>query len=124
MYGKFQNNKLKALDVVGNSEVIFFIRDEFKVLVGIDKTKSSKNIFITLGDNQIETVDFIQKPDGKTFPPSEFEKLKENEKILKGFIWREDERPLTKEAIFIHDDIIKPDTDKQEQLEINQNSKN
>jgi len=43
---------------------------------------------------------------GKTYPPSEFEKLKENEKTLKGFVWREDERPLTKDDIFIKDDEI------------------
>ena len=103
MYGKFLNNQLKTLDVVGNSEVVFFIRDEFNVLVGINKMMSSKNIFITLGDNQIEQVDFIQKPEGKTYPPSEFEKLNENEKLLKGFIWREDERPKKKEDIFIKD---------------------
>ena len=103
MYGKFLNNQLKTLDVVGNSEVVFYIRDEFNVLVGINKMMSSKNIFITLGDNQIEQVDFIQKPEGKTYPPSEFENLNENEKLLKGFIWREDERPKKKEDIFIKD---------------------
>jgi len=115
MYGKFLNNQLKTLDVVGNSEVVFYIRDEFNVLVGINKMMSSKNIFITLGDNQIEQVDFIQKPEGKTYPPSEFEKLNENEKLLKGFIWREDERPKKKEDIFIKDaTAVAPKKDKLE----------
>ncbi|WP_298262509.1 OstA-like protein [uncultured Lutibacter sp.] len=115
MYGKFLNNQLKTLDVVGNSEVVFFIRDEFNVLVGINKMMSSKNIFITLGDNQIEQVDFIQKPEGKTYPPSEFEKLNENEKLLKGFIWREDERPKKKEDIFIKD--VTAEVPKKDKLE-------
>lgn len=102
MYGKFKSNALKTLDVVGNSEVIFYVRNDLQELVGITKMKSSKNIFITMENNEIETIDFIEKPEGKTYPPS---KLPENEKILKGFIWRENERPLNKEGIFIYDDL-------------------
>ncbi len=109
MYGKFKNNELVTLDVVGNSEVIFYGRDENKKLVGITKMQTSKNIFITLGDKTINTIDFFVKPDGKTYPPS---KLPEQEKILKGFIWREDERPLTKDDIFTRDDGSTPITTK------------
>lgn len=100
MYGKFEDNELKTLDVVGNSEVIFYIRNEQNELVGITRMNSSKNIFITMLNKEINTIDFIKKPDGKTYPPS---KIKENDKLLKGFIWREKERPLTKEDIFIID---------------------
>ncbi|WP_457617244.1 OstA-like protein [Lutibacter sp.] len=100
MYGKFKNNQLSTLNVVGNSEVIFYIRDDKQQLIGITKMQSSKNIFITLKDSKIHTIDFIKKPDGKTFPPSE---IHNNDKLLRGFIWREDEQPLTKEDIFKHD---------------------
>ena len=100
MYGKFENNKLKTLDDVGNSEVIYYIRDESNNLIGISKLQSSRNIFITLQDNQIETIDFNNQPDGRTFPPSMFS---EKDKLLKGFIWRETERPKKMEDIFIHD---------------------
>ena len=102
MYGKFKDNTLSSLDVVGNSEVIFFGRgEEDKVLVGITKMRSSKNIFITLTDKQISSIEFFVKPDGKTYPPSQ---LPEQDRKLKGFIWREDERPIDKDAIFIRDD--------------------
>lgn len=103
MYGKFKNNKLNSLNDIGNSEVIFYLRDEYQKLMGISKMKSSDNIFITLESNTINSIDFNKKPDGKTYPPSEFEKLNPKDRTFKGFIWREDERPLTKEAIFIHD---------------------
>ena len=106
MYGTFTNNKLNSLNVVGNSEVIFYIRDENKNLVGITKMKSSKNIFITLQDNEINTIDFIDLPDGKTYPPSLFS---ENDSLLKGFIWREEERPLSKEAILL--DVLPKELD-------------
>ncbi len=112
MYGKFEDNALKTLDVVGNSEVVFFGRDELQKLIGITKMQSSKNIFITLKDNEIKTIDFIEMAEGRTYPPSEFEKLTEQEKLLRGFIWREEERPLTKEGIFIHDKITTEETNK------------
>lgn len=104
MYGKFKNNKLETLDDIGNSEVIFFLRDEKKELIGITKMSSSKNIFITMNNNDIILIDFIEKPEGKTYPPSEFLKLKDTEKLLNGFVWRADERPLNKDDIFIKDE--------------------
>lgn len=102
MYGKFKNNELKTLDVVGNSEVVFYIRNDKKELVGITKMQSNKNIFITFLNKKIQTIDFIKKPSGKTYPPSKFDK---KEALLTGFIWREEERPLTKEEIFKTDKI-------------------
>jgi hypothetical protein len=102
MYGKFEKNKLKSLNVVGNSEVIYYGRDEDKKLIGITRMKCSSNIFITMDNNEIESIDFVKSADGKTYPLS---LLLENDKILRGFIWREEEQPLTKEAIFIHDEV-------------------
>ncbi len=101
MNGKFENNDLSTLDVVGNSEVIYYIRDEYYKLVGISRMQSSRNIFIRFKNNTIDTIDFIEKPDGKTYPPSKFP---EDQEKFKGFIWRESERPKTKDDIFIYDE--------------------
>ena len=103
MYGKFENNKLISLNNVGNSEVLFYGRDESKKLIGITRMNASKNIFITFLDNDINTISFIKSPEGKTYPPSKFP---EDQKLLKGFIWRESERPVDKDAIFIHDIVV------------------
>lgn len=122
MYGKFENNDLKTLDVVGNSETIVFLRDELDQLVGIDKKRSSKNIFITLENKEINSIEYYNMIEGFTYPPSKFEKLKDTDKLLKGFIWRESERPKKMEDIFVRDSIavegksdkgkqIKPDAD-------------
>jgi lipopolysaccharide export system protein LptA len=111
MYGKFLNNELSELDVVSNSELMFFIRDEDDVLVGIKMMQTSRNIFITLINNDISTIDYNDQPDGRTYPPSDYEELSENEKLFNGFIWREHERPLSKYDIFKIDDLnpeIKP----------------
>jgi len=109
MFGTFEKNALTTLDVVGNSEVIFYIRNDKGELMGISRMASSKNIFITLEESQISNIDFNQKPEGITYPPS---KLPEDKKLLKGFIWREDERPLTKDDIFIRDNKEGSETEK------------
>jgi lipopolysaccharide export system protein LptA len=119
MYGKFKNNNLESLDVVGNSQVVFFLRDENEKLIGITKMSSSKNIFITMKNNEIVLIDFNEKPEGKTYPPSKFLKLKDTDKLLKGFVWRADERPLTKDDIFIKDEeLIVPEGKKDVSLKV------
>ncbi|MGI9553030.1 MAG: OstA-like protein, partial [Aurantibacter sp.] len=69
-------------------------------LIGIDKTICSK-IHITLANNDIENLTFITDPDGDIFPEKD---LPTNSRILKGFIWRGDERLLAKDDIFDEDD--------------------
>ncbi len=113
MLGKFEQNKLKTLDVIGNSETLIFLRDELNLLLGIDKKRSSKNIFITLENNEISSIDYYSMIDGNTYPPSKFEKLKDSEKTLKGFVWREAEQPKKMEDIFVRDkEEEKPDKNK------------
>ncbi len=104
MYGKFENNKLKSLNAIGNSESIIFLRNENQLLMGIDKKKCSKNIFVGLENNEFSFIDYYTTIEGKTYPPSEFEKLPPEEKLFKNFIWREEEQPLTKDDIFKRDD--------------------
>jgi len=100
MFGKFKDNKLESLNDVGNSEVVFYIRDEAQKLLGIMNMRASKNIFITMQNNEISSIAFLDKPEGETYPPSKFP---EDKGLLEGFIWREDERPFTMEQIFIND---------------------
>lgn len=99
MYGKFEKNKLKSLVSKGNGEVINYARDEEKKLIAIMKMSCS-NILFELEKNAVQRIQFLKMPDGQTYPPSQFP---ETESKLKGFVWRENEKPLTKEDIFIHD---------------------
>ena len=99
LYGKFEDNDLRFINIIGNSEVIQFVRNENKTLIGINKTTCSRISFI-LKDSEIQSAKFSEQADGETFPPS---KLPENVRKLRGFKWRGDERPLTKEDIFKKD---------------------
>jgi hypothetical protein len=101
LYGKFIENDLKYVNIVGNSEVIQYARNDKKQLIGITKTTCSE-IHFRLNDGAIEEAKFMEQPDGTTYPPSN---LPENVRKLRGFIWRESEKPLHKDDIFIRDEI-------------------
>ena len=100
MFGKFYNNKLKTLLVKGNAESVYFNRnEETKALETITKEISS-NIEFTLENGQIISIKYLVQSDGKTYPPSIFPN---DDRILKGFVWRENEQPKNKEDIFTND---------------------
>jgi len=94
--GKFTDNDLKDVDVIGNSEVLYYVRDDNNKLVGINKSSCSY-IQFKLKKGDIQTVKFMISPDGITYPLS---KLPKNARLLKGFIWRDKERPKTKIDIY------------------------
>ena len=96
LYGKFKDKKLYEVDVVKNTEVLYFLRNDQKELIGINKNVSSR-INMTMEGNTISTMTFFTDVDGDIYPENE---LPENARKLKGFIWREDERILDQECIF------------------------
>jgi hypothetical protein len=100
LFGKFIENELKIVDLVKNTEVIYYMYNDDQELIGIDKTICSA-IRMTLAQNDFEDITFFTNPDGDIFPESE---LPENSRKLKGFVWRGDERIRSKEDIFDEDD--------------------
>ena len=96
LYGKFKDNKLYEVDIVKNTEVIYYLRNDEQELIGINKNTSSK-INMILDGKTIETITFFNNVDGEIYPEAE---LPENTRKLRGFIWRGDERIKTKEDIF------------------------
>jgi lipopolysaccharide export system protein LptA len=96
LYGKFRDNKMYEVDVVKNTEVIYYMRNDDQELIGINKSVCS-SLNMTLDDNEIDTITFIQQVDGEIYPEDE---LPENARKLKDFIWREDERIKDKDDIF------------------------
>jgi len=100
LYGKFIENELKYIDLVQNTEVIYYMYDDDDEFIGINKTICSE-INIIMVNNDVEDLTFRVNPDGNIFPDSE---LPENSRKLKGFIWRGDERIYSKDEIFDEDD--------------------
>ncbi|KAA2215395.1 OstA-like protein [Maribacter flavus] len=100
LYGQFVENELKIIDLVQNTEVIYYMYNDDDALIGIDKTVCSA-IRITMANNDVEDLTFFTNPDGTIYTEAE---LPENSRKLQGFIWRGDERIMTKDDIFDEDD--------------------
>ncbi len=100
LYGKFKDSKLYEADIVKNTEVIYYMRNDKNELIGINKNVSSK-INMTLDKNTIDTITFFTNVDGDIYPEKD---LPENARKLRGFIWRGDERIKNKEDIFPEDE--------------------
>ncbi len=96
LYGKFIDSKLHEVDIIKNTEVIYYMRNDNHELIGINKSVSSK-INMILDKNTIETITTYKQIDGDIYPEKD---LPENARKLRGFIWREEERIKSKEDIF------------------------
>ena len=94
-----EDNQLYHVDIIKNAQSIYYMRNDEGELVGIDKSKSGL-INILLYENAIDEVRKINQIDGKVYPETDFPK---NERILKGFDWREEERPNSVEDLFKDD---------------------
>ncbi|NND62319.1 MAG: OstA-like protein [Flavobacteriaceae bacterium] len=94
--GLFTNNELDTVNIVKNTEVIYYFRNDKNELVGIDNTLSS-SIQLYLEEQKIVGMRFINKVPGKVYPETE---LPENARILPGFKWRGDERLMSKRDLF------------------------
>ncbi len=100
LYGKFLDNKLHEVDLIKNTEVVYYMRNDQNELIGINKNVSSK-INMTLDKNKIDTITFFNQVDGDMYPEKD---LPENARKLRGFIWRGDERIKSKDDIFPEDE--------------------
>lgn len=96
MKGRFADNELKKIDVSGNAQTIYFVRDEFKKLIGINKSESA-NLTIYLIDNEISSMTFLDQPTEFLHTKDE---LSPKELILKDFKWEDEKRPKNKFDIF------------------------
>lgn len=102
LFGLFENNELYNVDIIKNAEKIYYSYNEEQELVGIDKSKSGR-INIKLSNNAINEMRLIQQVDGSIYPEEDFP---QNANKLRGFVWREKERPKSVEDLFKDDPPI------------------
>ena len=100
--GLFVKNELSTIDVIKNAETIYYLRNSDNELVGIDKSKSG-SIKIWVSKNAIDELRKLNQIGGMTYPESDFP---EKERILKGFNWREEERPQSVDDLFSDDPTL------------------
>lgn len=99
LFGKFKENKLDYVDLIKNTEAIYYVYDD-STLTGIEKKISSK-INITFDQNKINVLTSYTNVESQMYPEAE---LPENARKLRGFNWRGDEIIRTKEDIFPPDE--------------------
>ncbi len=97
--GLFVDNALETIDVIKNAETIYYLRNSEDELIGIDKSKSGA-IKIWISENEIDELRKLNQIGGMTYPEEDFP---EKERKLKGFIWRNDDRPKSIEDLFADD---------------------
>ncbi len=97
MYGHFKDNELNVVDVIGNGESIYYVKDESKKYIGVNKIVSS-NIRIGVKDRKISTISFIKSPDADLLPVPT---VGTQEGRLPGFKWRTSEKPKSKEDLLL-----------------------
>jgi hypothetical protein len=96
MRGYFKDDKLHQMFIDGNAESIYFARDSGTTKVtGMERSLSTR-ISVDFENNQATRIGFYLKPEHKYTPIA---KVVDDDKILKGFIWKPKERPISKESI-------------------------
>lgn len=96
MFGQFRNNTLHTIEVLGNGETVYVLKDEQDKISGVN-TVSCSEMKIYVKDKGIRRISFQNQPDATLYPLAD---LPEEWKKIKGFEWRGDERPLNLEDIF------------------------
>lgn len=98
LFGKFIENELKTIELIQNTEMIYYLYDDnSKDLIGIDKAVCS-SITMEIDNNTIKEITFTTNPEGEVFPEEEMDiSLKK----LNGFNWRILEKITKKEELFL-----------------------
>jgi hypothetical protein len=95
IFGYFENDELHKMDVVNNTESLYYGKDEKDKYIGNNKALSSR-IAIYFKDKKIEKIVFIKKPEA-VFTPMKM--LKKDQYYLKDFNWQIDRKPKSREEL-------------------------
>ncbi len=97
LYGLFENDELRQVDIDKNTETIYFQRDESTLdLIGINKVICSK-IKILFEEQDITDIYYYKDVEGTLHREGS---LPENAQRLKGLHWRGEERIKSKKDLF------------------------
>ncbi|MBP6311908.1 MAG: hypothetical protein KA408_06555 [Flavobacteriales bacterium] len=99
MTGYFVNNELDRILTEGNARTVYFAREEkdgIESIIGVNRADCSR-ISVKLAEGKVGTVTFMEQPDAILYP---IDKAPTNELRMEGSDWRDDERPMDRQAIF------------------------
>jgi lipopolysaccharide export system protein LptA len=97
----FKDNEMERIYVNGNGQTIYFAEDENKKpkkkIIGVNNLDCS-NIVVYVKNSDIHSMTFLDQPNGVMTPIKKADPAKMR---LKGFILKTDEKPLSKEDIYL-----------------------
>jgi len=96
MVGYFDKGELKKIDVLGNGQTLYYIRDEDKKYVGANRADAA-NLTVFMGDSKVDKISFYQQPDATMYPLKD---LLPADARLKNFYWLESYRPKDEKDVF------------------------
>lgn len=96
MVAYFDRNELYLVKVNGNSETIYFVREEDGNLIGINKAESS-TMEIWIKEREVVDIYYFDSPAAQLYPEKE---LPSDMHYLRDFKWRDEERPKNKFDIY------------------------
>jgi lipopolysaccharide export system protein LptA len=96
MEGIFANDSIRKLNVIGNAEMIYYIKQN-KTYKGVNQTSCS-DLTVWFNAEGVDRATFRKKPESTIFPAKD-----DNDSTmrLKHFVWLENKRPKTKSDLFV-----------------------
>jgi lipopolysaccharide export system protein LptA len=94
MIGYFADNQLQTVFVDGSAECLYYIQEENKDLIGIQKSTSAQ-MRVFFEENKVQIIRFYEDVKGKLYPEELLQDV-----LLQDFIWLDEYRPKIKEDIF------------------------
>ena len=82
--------------MIGNSETVYWAREEDRSLIGIEKAYSS-DMLIFIENKKVKSITYLGSTTGAIYPEKDVSKY---DLILKNFRWVDDRRPKTRNDIF------------------------
>ncbi len=98
IYGYFEENALRKVDVKGNAESLYFGKDEREKYVGNNKAVCT-DIGIYFKDRKIDKIAFLKQPEA-VFTPMKM--LTAEQYKLKDFKWQIERKPKSREEMLVY----------------------
>lgn len=95
MTAYFTNNKLSLVDVQGNGQSVYYVKENDSAYTGVNYIVCS-DMLIKVDSNKVDDISFYGSPSGGFYPVNQ---LPSDKKVLPDFKWHAEKRPTLEDFI-------------------------